>query len=118
MQPHQTPMNHTVIHETSQVAPHLNIKSSIFSGMEYLICGDARTYHMKTERDSNFGWERISLAVNYLSGKNNSGREEKIFSLSLKFSVLNMISQSCRHSQYFSHSKLHKIHRTSNCYTL
>jgi hypothetical protein len=44
-------MNYAFRHGTGEVAPHLNIKSSIFSGMEYLIGGDATTYHMHMERD-------------------------------------------------------------------
>jgi hypothetical protein len=50
-------MNYAFRHGTGEVAPHLNIKSSIFSGMEYLIGGDATTYHMHTERHTNLGRE-------------------------------------------------------------
>jgi hypothetical protein len=51
-------MNYAFRHRTGEVAPHLNIKSSIFSGMEYLIGGDATTYHMHMERDTNLGREK------------------------------------------------------------
>ena len=65
------------------MAPRFNIKSSIFSGMEYLIGGDATTYHMHMERDINFGrGEKISFPVNYLSRNKNIGLGKKYLSVS------------------------------------
>ena len=64
-------MNYAFRHRTGEVAPHLNIKSSIFSGMEYLIGGDATTYHMHMERDTNLGREKkfpLQLITSILAG--------------------------------------------------
>jgi len=51
--------------------------------MEYLIGGDATTYHMHMERDINFGrGEKISFPVNYLSRNKNIGLGKKYLSVS------------------------------------
>lgn len=50
--------------------------------MEYLIGGDATTYHMHMERDTNLGREKKkSLAVNYLSRNKNTGLGKKYLSV-------------------------------------
>lgn len=50
--------------------------------MEYLIGGDATTYHIHMERDTNLGrGEKNSLAVNYLSRNKNIGLGKKYLSV-------------------------------------
>ena len=63
-------MNYAFRHRTGEVAPHLNIKSSIFSEMEYLIGGVATTYHMHMEKDTNLGRgkKRFPLQLIILAG--------------------------------------------------
>jgi hypothetical protein len=106
-------MNYAFRHGTCKVASHLNIKSSIFPGMEYLIGGDATTYHMHTERDDNLGKEEVSFAVTYL--RRILVREINI-SESSESSVLNTIDRSCIYNKYFSHFKLHQVHSISIYY--
>lgn len=107
-------MNYASRHGTSKVASHLNIKSPIFPGMEYLIGGDATTYHMHTERNDSLGKEEVPLAVTYLS---RTLVGEITISVSSEYSVLNTTDPSCRYNKYFSHSKLHQPHCLCLIYT-